>query len=360
MNKTYDINVERFDPLISPSELKKRIPVSDKAYRTVVDGRRAIADILSKNDHRMLVIAGPCSIHDPSAALAYADRFKALNDRVSETMLLVMRVYFEKPRTNVGWKGLINDPHLNGTYDINTGLQKARNLLLKISELGLPTATELLDPIVPQYIAGLVCWAAIGARTTESQTHREMASGLSMPVGFKNCTDGCLSTAINAMIAATAPQHFLGIDSQGRTSIVTTKGNPYAHIVLRGGARPNYDTVSTHEARSLLAAKDLTEAIVVDCSHDNSRKNHVNQASVWQDVINQRMDGNDSIIGVMLESNLEAGNQKNTGDMETMQYGVSITDACIDWDTTERLILSAHESLLPLQGAEANGRYKVA
>lgn len=362
MEKTYDIHVEKFDPLISPSQLKDRIPLTEQSHRTVVKGRRAIAEILEGKDPRLLVIAGPCSIHDERAALDYAERLQALSQRVAQTMLLVMRVYFEKPRTNVGWKGLINDPWLNDSYDINTGLQKARGLLLKITEMGLPTATEMLDPIVPQYIAGLVCWAAIGARTTESQTHREMASGLSMPVGFKNCTDGELSTAINAMIAAGSPQHFLGIDPDGQTCIVKTTGNPHAHLVLRGGSRPNYDTVSIREAREMLAAKGLTRAIMVDCSHDNSRKNHALQAAVWQDVINQRLDGNDSIIGMMLESNLQAGNQKNTGNPDTMAYGVSITDACIDWETTEQLIVSAHEQLVGLGEAIANGRsprYKV-
>ena len=235
MQKTYDIHVEKFEPLISPAQLKDQIPISPASQRTVVDGRQAIADILAGKDSRLLVITGPCSIHDESAALEYARRLKVLSERVSETMQLVMRVYFEKPRTNVGWKGLINDPWLNGSNDINAGLRKARLLLLKITEMGLPTATEMLDPIVPQYIAGLVCWAAIGARTTESQTHREMASGLSMPVGFKNCTDGELATAINAMIAAGSPQSFLGIDPEGQTSIVQTTGNPHAHIVLRGG-----------------------------------------------------------------------------------------------------------------------------
>ncbi len=359
MEKTYDIRIKGFDPLISPSQLKDLSPVSSTAHRTVVDGRKAIEAILAKSDPRMLVIAGPCSIHDQNAALDYANRLKDLSAQVAETMLLVMRVYFEKPRTNVGWKGLINDPWLNNSYDINAGLQNARNLLLQITEMGLPTATEMLDSITPQYIAGLVCWTAIGARTTESQTHREMASGLSMPVGFKNCTDGDLSTAMNAIIAATAPQHFLGIDAQGRTSIVKTTGNPHTHIVLRGGHRPNYDTVSIAEARNLLASKGLTEAIVVDCSHDNSRKNHTNQAAVWQDVINQRIDGNDCIIGMMLESNLEEGNQKNTGNLETMKYGVSITDACVNWETTQRLILSAHEQLSQRQNSGANGRYKV-
>lgn len=362
MQKTYDIRVDKFDRLISPSQLKDQLPLNKAAYHTVVEGRRVISDVLDGKDTRLLVIAGPCSIHDEVAALDYAQRLKSLSEQVSETMLLVMRVYFEKPRTNVGWKGLINDPRLDGSYDINAGLQKARSLLLKITQMGLPTATELLDPIVPQYIAGLLCWAAVGARTTESQTHREMASGLSMPVGFKNCTDGDLTTAVNAMIAAGAPQHFLGIDPQGQTCIVTTTGNPHAHIVLRGGARPNYDTVSIKEAIGLLAEKNLSRAIMVDCSHDNSRKNHTLQPAVWQDVINQRLDGNDTIIGMMLESNLKAGNQNNTGDLESLQYGVSITDACIDWKTTEELVLSAHERLHGLLNRNENvqsGRYQV-
>jgi len=359
MEKTYDIRVEKFDPLITPSDLKDQLPLNEVCHRTVVTGRRDIASILNGSDDRLLVITGPCSIHDESAALDYARRLKDLSDQVSETMLLVMRVYFEKPRTNVGWKGLINDPQLNDSYDINTGLKRARRLLLDITGLGVPTATELLDPIVPQYIAGLVCWAAIGARTTESQTHREMASGLSMPVGFKNCTDGDLSTAMNAMIAAGAPQHFLGIDQSGQTCIVTTTGNPHAHVVLRGGTRPNYDTVSISEAKAMLASKGLPKAIMVDCSHDNSRKNHAIQGLVWQDVINQRLDGNDSIVGLMLESNLKAGNQKNTGDMDTMDYGVSITDACIDWETTAQLIRSAHERLVNAN-LRRGGRYKVA
>lgn len=361
MEKTYDLHVDTFDPLISPSQLKDMVPISELSHRTIIDGRRAIADILDGKDPRLLVITGPCSIHDEAAALDYAQRLQALSETVADTMLLVMRVYFEKPRTNVGWKGLINDPWLNGSYDINTGLQKARRLLVKITEMGLPTATEMLDPIVPQYIAGLVCWAAIGARTTESQTHREMASGLSMPVGFKNCTDGGLATAINAMIAAGSPQSFLGIDPNGQTSIVKTTGNPHAHIVLRGGSRPNYDTVSTNEASALLDGKGLSRTIMVDCSHDNSRKKYSLQGTVWQDVINQRLDGNDSIIGMMLESNLKAGNQKNTGDLQTMQYGVSITDACIDWETTEKLVISAHEQLAGMHNQEEMNarRYKV-
>jgi len=363
MQKTYDIRVAKFEPLISPAQLKEALPLTEGSYGTVVEGRKGIADILEGKDHRMLVITGPCSIHDEAAAMDYARRLRELSARVAETMLLVMRVYFEKPRTNVGWKGLINDPRLDGSYDINAGLKRARRLLLDITDMGLPTATELLDPIVPQYIAGLVCWAAIGARTTESQTHREMASGLSMPVGFKNCTDGDLSTAVNAIIAAGSPQHFLGIDPDGKSSSVTTTGNPHAHLVLRGGSRPNYDSVSIGEARRILEDKGLARAVMVDCSHGNSRKNHALQASVWQDVINQRLDGNDAIIGMMLESNLEAGNQKNTGHLQDLQYGVSITDACIDWETTERLILSAHEQLTGAtesDGGSNSGRYKVA
>ena len=261
-------------------------------------------------------------------------------------MLLVMRVYFEKPRTTTGWKGLIYDPCMDGTCDMSDGLHKARSLLLKITEMGVPTATEMLEPIIPQYIAGLVCWTAIGARTTESQTHREMASGLSMPVGFKNCTDGELDTALNAMLAAGSPQSFLGIDPDGQTCIVKTTGNPWTHVVLRGGKRPNYDSVSTAEALSMLRNKGLPEAIMVDCSHANSRKKYQGQAIVWQDVINQRLDGNDALVGLMLESNLHEGNQKIGNDLSSLEYGVSVTDACISWETTEQLILGAHERLL--------------
>lgn len=346
MKTTYDLHVEKFIPLTSPAEIKKLLPVSEGAYKTVVNSRKQIGDILSGRDKRLLIITGPCSIHDEKAGIEYAMRLKDLSKKVKDTMLLVMRVYFEKPRTNVGWKGLINDPWLNDSHDINEGLKKARSLLLKITELGVPTATEILDPITPQYIAGLVCWTAVGARTTESQTHREMASGLSMPVGFKNCTDGNLSTALNAMIAAGSPQSFIGIDASGKSCIVKTTGNPFPHIVLRGGSRPNYDSFSVNETVSMLKAKGLLKAVVVDCSHGNSRKNHKAQTVVWQDLINQHMDGNESLIGMMLESNLDAGNQKNTGDLSTMKYGVSITDACISWETTEKLIVSAHDQLL--------------
>lgn len=366
MTKTYDVNIDSFTPLIPPDALKAEFPVSAKASKTVIQSRGEIERILSGEDRRMLVVVGPCSIHDETAALDYASRLNSLRETVAETQLVVMRVYFEKPRTTVGWKGLINDPQLDGTYDMMTGIRKARKLLLDITEMGLPTGTEMLDPFTPQYIAGLVSWSAIGARTTESQTHREMASGLSMPVGFKNCTDGGLENAINAMIAAGSAQSFLGIDPEGHASIVNTTGNPFTHIVLRGGIRPNYDSVSIRQAILELESKGLSNAIVVDCSHANSMKKHENQAVVWQDVINQKMDGNDALVGLMLESNIHAGNQKNTGDMNKMQYGVSITDECISWETTETLLLTAHEQLLErgfsrtgIPTMEGNGRYAV-
>jgi 3-deoxy-7-phosphoheptulonate synthase len=343
--KTYDVRIKEFTPLISPDALKEELPITQASTQTVLNGRKVIQDIIIRKDPRMMVITGPCSIHDAQAAMEYAQRLSRLQQRVRDTLYLVMRVYFEKPRTTVGWKGLINDPHLDGSYDMISGLKKARGLLGDITALGLPTATELLDPFIPQYIAGLVCWAAIGARTTESQTHREMASGLSMPVGFKNGTDGNLSVAVNAMIAASAPQHFLGIDHNGKASVVSTKGNPFTHLVLRGGRRPNYDSCSIREVVEMLREKKLPEAAVVDCSHANSRKHFKEQAVVWNDVVSQRAAGAEVIVGLMLESNLNEGQQKNTGDLNTMEYGVSITDACISWEMTEDLILCAHDKL---------------
>ncbi|HAO23315.1 MAG: 3-deoxy-7-phosphoheptulonate synthase [Desulfobacteraceae bacterium IS3] len=345
MKPTNDLHVQELVPLISPNDLKYITPTTEQSNQTVVAGREAIQNILSRQDPRMLMIVGPCSIHDEAAALEYAEKLNDLRKKVEETQVVVMRVYFEKPRTTVGWKGLINDPCMDGTCDMVGGLQRARELLLKITEMGLPTATELLDPITPQYIADLVCWTAIGARTTESQTHREMASGLSMPVGFKNCTDGALGTAINAMLAARAPQSFLGIDQNGRTCIVKTVGNPWAHIVLRGGKRPNYDSVSIEEALNHLRDKKLPEAIMVDCSHANSKKKYQRQAVVWKDVIDQRVDGNGALIGMMLESNLFEGAQNCNGDPSCLKYGVSITDECISWESTEKLMLSAHDKL---------------
>jgi 3-deoxy-7-phosphoheptulonate synthase len=346
MKRTDDVRVKGYIPLVKPKRLKKEIPISSKAIEALVSGRESIEKILLKEDQRLLVIVGPCSIHDEKAALEYAAKLNILRKEVEDTLFVVMRVYFEKPRTIVGWKGLINDPCLDGTCDMLLGLRKARSLLLQIAELGLPVATEMLDPITPQYVADLVSWSAIGARTTESQTHREMASGLSMPVGFKNSPGGNLSSAINALIAARVPQSFLGIDQDGKTCVVKTAGNPWGHIVLRGGQRPNYDPISLEEARLKLIEKDLPEAIMVDCSHANSMKKYQGQSVVWKNVINQYISGNESIIGLMLESNLYEGNQKFSDDVASLKYGVSITDECISWETTEQLLLWANETLL--------------
>ena len=343
---TDDLRIKGYKPLTAPHILKKEDPISADASETVVSGRQCIENILQKKDRRLLAIVGPCSIHDEEAALEYASRLKRLRDQVAETLFIVMRVYFEKPRTTVGWKGMINDPDLDGTCDMTAGLRKARGLLRQISEMGLPAATEMLDTITAQYVADLVSWSAIGARTAESQTHRELASGLSMPVGFKNSTDGNLSSAINAVMAARAPQSFLGIDQDGKTCVVKTNGNPWVHIVLRGGKRPNYDPISLEEARLRLIEKELPEAIMVDCSHANSMKKFQGQAVVWKNVIGQYLSGNEALIGLMLESNLHEGNQKFSGDVSSLKYGVSITDECISWETTEQLLLWAHTNLL--------------
>lgn len=348
MERTYDLRVRELKPLISPVELKEQLPVTSKAAETVVQGRQDVERIINKTDPRMIAIVGPCSIHDENAALEYAARLCELKNSLRERLHIIMRVYFEKPRTSTGWKGLINDPFINGSNDIETGLIKARKLLVAINEMGLPVATELLDPIIPQYIAGLISWAAIGARTTESQTHREMASGLSMPVGFKNSTDGNFDVAVNAMKAAASPQSFLGIDQKGFTSVVKTAGNPWCHLVLRGGDHPNYDPVSIEKARTILKSKNLPEAIIVDCSHANSGKKHQGQGFVWKNVIDQRMEGNDALLGMMLESNLNEGNQTCQGNASDWRYGVSITDECVSWDTTEQLLLYAYEKLQKL------------
>jgi 3-deoxy-7-phosphoheptulonate synthase len=345
MPQTYDVNVKEFKNLISPEAIKKELPVAADVAKTVVDGRRDVENILQKKDDRLLLIAGPCSIHDTEAAIEYAHKLKALRDEVKGKINLIMRVYFEKPRTTIGWKGLINDPFLNSSYDIDEGLRRARSLLIEINKMGIPTVTEILDPITPQYIAGLLTWVAIGARTTESQTHREMASGLSMPVGFKNSTDGSLDSAVNAMVAAKSPQHFLGIDQKGRSSIVNTRGNPFGHIVLRGGAHPNYDPISVEKTTNKLNAKNLLDAIMIDCSHDNSGQKHKGQAFVFKSALDQRIGGNKSIIGLMIESNLFEGNQKCNGNLKDLDYGVSITDECISWETTEQLVRYANENL---------------
>ncbi len=341
-----NINIRSQDVLVTPKALKEEIPVTDTARKTITEGRSTIQNILDKKDHRILVVIGPCSIHDITAAKDYANRLKALADEVGDTLYVVMRVYFEKPRTTTGWKGLINDPYLNDSFKITDGLHVGRQLLLDVSELGLPTATEALDPISPQYMQDLISWSAIGARTTESQTHREMASGLSSTVGFKNGTDGSLTVAINALQSVASPHRFLGINSEGSVSVVTTAGNPYAHVVLRGGDnKPNYDSVSVSIAEQELSNARIPTNIMVDCSHANSNKNHELQTLVMENVTNQILEGNKSIIGIMVESNLKAGNQKITENLEDMEYGVSITDACIDWEATEKSLRDMREKL---------------
>ena len=320
--------------------------MTERTNATVVNGRATVQRILRREDPRLLVVLGPCSIHDPRSALDYANRLAALAPDVQDQLFLVMRVYFEKPRTTIGWKGLINDPHLDGTYDVEEGLQVARKLLLDINELGIPAATEFLDPIVPQYTADLVTWAAIGARTTESQTHREMASGLSMPVGFKNGTDGSLQIAIDAMLSARHPHHFLGIDETGAVALVQTMGNPEGHVVLRGGrARTNFDAASIADAATQLRKAGLPDGLMVDCSHANSSKQHAKQEEVWQNLVSQRLEGSDPLIGVMLESHLYEGNQPIPKNLGELKYGISLTDACLGWDVTERMLRHGCERL---------------
>ena len=341
-----NINIEAPEILITPEELKREIPLTDKARQTVAEGRQVIENILAGKDHRVFVVVGPCSIHDLEAANDYALRLKKLAEKVSDTLFVVMRVYFEKPRTTVGWKGLINDPYMNDSFKITDGLHIGRKLLRDILEIGLPTATEALDPISPQYLQDLIAWSAIGARTTESQTHREMASGLSSSIGFKNGTDGGLTVAINALQSVANPHRFLGINSDGKVSIVTTRGNPNAHVVLRGGnGKPNYDSVSVSICEQQLEAANIKPNIMVDCSHANSNKDHNLQPLVLDNVSNQILEGNKSIIGVMIESNINAGNQKLSSNPEEMEYGVSVTDACIDWETTEKSLTEMAEKL---------------
>jgi 3-deoxy-7-phosphoheptulonate synthase len=346
MQPTNNLHVREIVRLKPPSTVKAEAPESAAATRTVVEGRETVRRILAKEDPRLLVVIGPCSIHDTQAALEYATRLDQLRRELAERMFIVMRVYFEKPRTTIGWKGLINDPHMDGSYDIELGLRRARKLLLEIAEMGLPAATEFLDPIVPQYIADLVTWAAIGARTTESQTHREMASGLSMPIGYKNATDGSLQIAIDAMHSARTPHSFLGIDQDGATSIIRTAGNPFGHVVLRGGrGRSNYDPESIAEAQAQLRKHGLPEALMVDCSHANSGKQHAKQEEVWQSLVAQRAAGNTAIIGAMVESHLLEGSQPIPKDLAQLRYGVSVTDACIGWETTERMLRHGFEKL---------------
>ena len=341
-----DVNVMSNNALIRPSELEARIPLTAKAEASVLAGRQQLEAVLNGEDERFAVIVGPCSIHDNRGALDYAERLKPLADQLSERLLVVMRVYFEKPRTTVGWKGLIYDPNLNDTYQIEDGLHRARQLLLEVAETGLYSATEFLDPIVPQYLSDLVTWAAIGARTTESQTHRQMASGLSMPVGFKNGTDGDPQTAVDALVAASTPQAFLGIDHQGQASIVETRGNNNCHLVMRGGrSGTNFDARSISTAQEALRKSNVAPRIVVDCSHGNSNKDHTRQHIAFEDVISQRLAGNSDLLGVMLESNINPGAQKLAEDPSSLEYGVSITDSCIGWDETVQLLEWAYEEL---------------
>jgi 3-deoxy-7-phosphoheptulonate synthase len=342
MLPTQNLHVKEAIRLLTPRALKAGLPAPEASNRTVVLSREAVVRILAQADPRMLVVIGPCSIHDPEGAMEYGRRLLGLRQEFTAEMEIIMRVYFEKPRTTIGWKGLINDPHLDGTYDIESGLKTARQLLLELTAMGMPAATEFLDPIVPQYIDDLVSWVAIGARTTESQTHREMASGLSMPVGYKNGTDGGLQIAIDAMRSARSSHNFLGIDQDGVTSIIRTTGNPVGHVVLRGGrSQANYNAESIREAEKKLKEAGLPQVLMVDCSHANSGKVHTRQEEVWNNVVEQRVAGTRSLVGLMVESYLEDGNQPFPRPRSELRKGVSITDACVGWDTTERMLRQA-------------------
>ncbi len=352
MLTTSDLHIVETRPLVAPAVLHRELPLSQTAARTVLDARERIKAILHGQDSRVLVIVGPCSVHDVEAARAYADAIAEVRERHRDQLEVVMRVYFEKPRTTVGWKGLINDPHLDGSYDINTGLRLARGLLLHLAEMGLPAATELLDPVVPQYIADLIGWTAIGARTTESQTHREMASGLSMPIGFKNGTDGSAVTAIHAMQAASKPHHFLGISQLGHAAIVSTTGNPDGHLVLRGGkGGTNYHPEAIEQAAQALQKEGLPARVMVDCSHGNSNKDYRRQGEVLAEVADQMRGGSRHVMGVMIESHLVAGHQKIPADLSQLAYGQSITDACIDLETTCTVLDGLAEAVAEAQAS---------
>lgn len=341
-----NVNIKDCQELASPHDIKKKLPLSKKSRDFILKNREVLQNILDRKDHRIFMVVGPCSIHDTKAAIEYAKKLKELAKQVEDEIFLIMRVYFEKPRTTVGWKGLINDPDLNDSFHIEKGLKTARKLLLKLTSMGLPTGTEALDPISPQYLSELITWSAIGARTTESQTHREMTSGLSMPVGIKNGTDGGIGIAINALQSVEAPHHFLGINEKGKVCRFSTKGNPYAHIVLRGGSGgPNYDKDSISKTEKTLEKNGLDVNIVVDCSHANSNKDHRLQPQVLKNCIDQIVSGNQSIVGFMIESHLNPGNQSITKDLSKLKYGVSITDKCVDWKNTEKMILQAYRKL---------------
>ncbi len=346
MRRTQDLNVIKTIPLVSPRALEEWHPLGEKACETVANSRDTLVNILNGDDPRFMAIVGPCSIHDQKAAVEYAEKLKKVADAVADRIFVVMRVYFEKPRTTVGWKGLINDPHLDDSFDIDEGLHRARRILLEIAEMGLPAGTEMLEPISPQYISDLVSWASIGARTTESPTHRQLASGLSMPVGFKNSTDGSVEVAVNAMVSSRSSHSFLGIDHEGRTCIVKTRGNANGHLILRGGRRgTNYDRESVSQAEEALRKAGLNPKLLVDCSHANSEKDPKRQEVVWREAVDQRTEGDSAVIGAMLESNLIEGKQPMAKDQAELKYGVSITDACIGWDKTEELLHWAYEKL---------------
>ncbi len=341
-----DLNVESQSILITPNQLKKELPVTEGAMNSVVSGRQTVKNILDGSDKRLFVVVGPCSIHDVDAALDYGRRLKQLADELQDTLYIVMRVYFEKPRTTVGWKGLINDPYLNDSFQIEEGLHIGRKLLIDLADMGLPLSTEALDPISPQYMQDLISWSAIGARTTESQTHREMASGLSCAVGFKNGTDGSMTVAINALQSVKHPHRFLGVNGEGQVSVIHTKGNQYGHVVLRGGGgKPNYDSVNVALCEQELEKGGVTNNIMVDCSHANSNKDPAVQTLVIENVTGQIQEGNNSIVGLMVESNIGWGNQKVPENLDDLEYGVSITDACIDWPTTEKALREMADKL---------------
>lgn len=354
MIKTNNLKIKSITPIIAPTDLRQVFPLSAEASEFVSASRESIKNILSGKDHRLMVVVGPCSIHDTKAAVEYAGKLAKLSTDVADQLLLIMRVYFEKPRTTVGWKGLINDPDMNGTHLISKGLGTARRLLSEITTMGVPIATEMLDPITPEYLADHLSWGAIGARTTESQTHRELASGLSFPIGFKNGTDGNLQIAIDAMIAAQHSHSFLGINRDGLTSIVQTTGNPDVHIVLRGGKKPNYAPEDILHTEEKLKAAGLFPTIMVDCSHGNSEKNHEKQPLVLENVVQQIAAGNTTISGVMIESYLEGGNQPMPKEHSQLKYGVSITDKCIDWQTTETILRQAHANLKACGGRKTS------
>ncbi len=339
-------NIESLERLITPKDFKAKWPINTVLEEHVQNSRKIIKNILNRDDHRLMIVVGPCSVHDTKAAIEYAKKLTVLAEQLKQELFIVMRVYFEKPRTTVGWKGLINDPYLDGSFQIDKGMSLARELMIQINEMGLPIANEALDPISPQYMQDLISWSAIGARTTESQTHREMASGLSVPIGFKNGTDGGLNVAINALQSVSRKHSFLGIDADGKVSIVHSSGNQHSHIVLRGGGgKPNYDSVSVKLTERALREKNLANNIMIDCSHANSDKDPELQPLVLDNICQQILEGNQSIIGAMLESHLKAGNQKLTKNKSQLEYGKSITDGCIDWQTTEASLIKLHDKL---------------